>query len=241
MKNNFLTIAFLLFSVALGFAQEKKPLEIWDELLQEHVSEEGLVDYNAFQKDEKKLQLFLDFLAEEKPIDAWSVEQKMAFYINAYNAFTVNLIIENYPVESIQKITTSAEDPFSAEVFPLSGKKVSLNDIEKGKLIPLDDPRIHFAINCASISCPKLLNEAFNAEELEKQLENLTTEFINSDKNKITSKEVKLSKIFDWYKDDFETLKTSFIDFINCYSTQKISEKNKIGFLEYDWSLNEKH
>ena len=103
----------------------------------------------------------------------------------------------------------------------------------------MNDARIHFAINCASISCPKLLNEAYTAGKINEQLDKVTREFINSDKNDISATNAKVSSIFDWYKKDFITTETpTIIDYINKYSTTKIKAGTPVTYKDYNWSLN---
>ncbi|MCF4100837.1 DUF547 domain-containing protein [Gillisia sp. M10.2A] len=206
----------------------------WTALLKKHVSKDGLVDYKGFKKDEVKLKEYLEMLSENKPSKTWSVQEQLAYYINIYNAYTVKLIIENYPIKSIKDINGA----WTKDIVDIGDVKMSLGGIENSILRKMNDPRIHFAINCASYSCPKLLNEAYTAAKINEQLETATKEFINSDKNIILENSVKLSSIFDWYKKDFKE-GGSVIDYINHYSNVKIKASAKITYKEYDWSLNE--
>jgi hypothetical protein len=180
------------------------------------------------------LNRYLNEFVKKHPNELWTKNETLAYWINAYNAFTIKLIIDNYPVKSINDIS----QPWDKKFIPINGKSISLNYIEHEILRKMNEPRIHFAINCASISCPKLLNEAYVPETLDGQLDNAAKEFINSNKNKLTSGNIKISKIFKWFKKDFET-NGSIIDFINNYSEIKLSSKEKIGYLDYNWSLNE--
>ncbi|GHB27493.1 DUF547 domain-containing protein [Mongoliitalea lutea] len=220
--------------------------EQWNELLKKHVSSSGTVNYKGFKSDIKKLESYLNLLSTNAPDrKTWSREEQLAYWINAYNAFTVKLIVDNYPVKSIQDLHPKIKIPLINTVwhikfFQIGGKDSSLDEIEHKILRKeFDEPRIHFAINCASYSCPKLLNEAFTAEKLEKQLYAVAVDFINDPKrNKITKDSIQISQIFSWFKGDF-TKNGSIIDYLNQYSKVKISPRAKISHLKYDWSLNE--
>jgi hypothetical protein len=207
----------------------------WDKLLKKYVDSDGLVDYAGIKKEDKALQSYLKMLSSQEPNDRWSVQELLAFYINLYNAYTVDLILDNYPVESIKDIS----GPWTRGIVPIGNNDLSLGGIENGVLRKMNEPRIHFAINCASISCPKLLNEAYTAARINEQLDKATNQFINSDKNEITIGNPKLSSIFDWYQKDFNIDgEQDVIGYINQYSEVKIEENAPIGYLEYNWNLN---
>ena len=156
--------------------------------------------------------------------------------LNLYNAYTVDLILNNYPVESIKDI----DGAWTRSIVSIGNKKLALGGIENGVLRKMNEPRIHFAINCASMSCPKLLDEAYTAGKINEQLDRATKEFINSDKNEIGTNSVKLSSVFDWYKKDFITTETpTIIDYVNQFSTTKINAGANVSYKDYDWSLNE--
>lgn len=220
--------------------------EIWDGLLKKHVSQSGIVNYKGFQSDIKKLETYLTLLSSHAPDrTTWSKQEQLAYWINAYNAFTVKLIVDNYPVKSIQDLHPKLKIPLVNTVwhikfFKIGGKESSLDEIEHKILRKeFNEPRIHFAINCASYSCPKLLNEAFTPEKIEKQLQYVAVDFINDPKrNKITPNAVEISQIFSWFKGDF-TENGNIIDYLNRYSKVKINSKAKVSHLKYDWSLNE--
>ncbi len=206
----------------------------WDELLQKHVSSKGNVNYQGFKTDEKLLDNYLEFLSENSPKENSSKSQKLAYWINAYNAFTVKLIINNYPIKSIKDI----KQPWDKKFITIGNEKLSLNHIEHEILRKMNEPRIHFAINCASISCPKLLNKAYTASHLETQLNTVTTNFIQSDENNISEKKIEISKLFSWFKSDFKQDGT-LIDFLNNYTKVTIHKKAKVKFKDYNWNLNE--
>ncbi len=218
--------------------------QIWDELLKKHVSPNGDVNYKGFISDSIKLNQYLQRLTENPPSETnWTKNEQLAYWINAYNAFTIQLIIRNYPLKSIKDIggkIPKVNSPWDIKFFFIGEEKMDLNTIEHNILRKkYDEPRIHFAIVCASKSCPVLLNEAFVSEKLEAQLARQTKEFLKDDfRNKITVDKVQLSKIFDWFKSDFTT-KGSLIDFLNQYAPVKINADVKISYLDYDWGLNE--
>ena len=206
----------------------------WNSLLQKYVSKNGKVNYAGFQKDSKELKLYLNELATNAPTNSWSKNATLAFWINAYNAYTVQLIVTNYPTKSIKDIS----NPWGAKFILIGGKKYSLEEIENEILRKMNEPRIHFAINCASLSCPDLLNEAYTASKLEQQLKMVTTDFINDPtKNTISTSRVEVSKIFDWFAADFKQ-KGTVIDFINQYSRSKINGSAKTSYKYYNWNLN---
>ncbi|MCW5518660.1 DUF547 domain-containing protein [Aureitalea sp. L0-47] len=209
---------------------------VWDELLKKHVDEDGLVNYRGFQKDQSSLRQYLIMLSETLPNESWPVEELLAYYINTYNAYTVQLILDNYPVESIKDIN----GPWTKGIVPIGNKNLSLGGIENGILRKMNEPRIHFAINCASISCPKLLNEAFVPSRMEEQLQRVTSEFINGNKNELNSGQPKLSSIFKWYQNDFKVDgKVDVIGYINQFTDDKMVPDADLGFKDYNWNLNE--
>lgn len=220
--------------------------QLWDQLVKAHVKPNGLVDYKGFVREKAKLEIYLKLLSANAPDrNTWTKNQQLAYWINAYNAFTVKLIVDNYPVKSIRDLGPALKIPMIKDVwhykfFKIGGIESSLDEIEHSILRKeFDEPRIHFAINCASVSCPPLLNEAFVAEKIESQLTKVTTSFINdSSRNKITSDQAQISSIFSWFKGDF-IKKGTLIDFLNTYSKVKLKSSAKISHLDYNWNLNE--
>lgn len=209
--------------------------DAWNKLLGKYVSAAGKVNYKGFKSNRLALTAYLQSLAANPPADAWSRADKMAYWINAYNAFTIDLILDHYPVSSILKL--DGGKTWDVKRITLGGKKYSLNQIENEILRPqFKDPRIHFALNCAARSCPPLYNKAFTAKNLERALEQRTRQFINDTKfNTLTAEKALASKIFEWYAADFGDLKS----FLNQYATVKLNDKATITFREYDWDLNE--
>ena len=212
--------------------------QLWDELLEKYVSNNGNVDYKSFKTDHKKLLDYiyvLNLALSNESFKSFSKEEKLAYWINAYNAMTVDLILRNYPVKSIKDI----KNPWEQRLWKLGEKWYNLNDIEHQILRKMNEPRIHFAIVCASVSCPKLLNGAYTFENLETQLTKATKQFLSdSERNSILENDLKLSKIFQWFSKNFKQ-NGSLIDFLNEYSEVKISNNAKISFKDYNWDLNE--
>jgi len=220
--------------------------EQWTELLSRHVKEDGLVDYRGFQSDRNQLDSYLETLSKIHPDpERWSQDEQIAFWINAYNAFTIDLVLKHYPLESIKDIGSAIQIPFintpwDIKFIEIGNEKMDLNHIEHGILRKkFNEPRIHFAINCASISCPRLRKEAYTALQLEEQLNQQARDFLNDhSKNVIQRNQVSISKIFKWFKGDFTT-QGSLLDYLNAYAETSIDEDADIDYLEYDWRLND--
>lgn len=230
----------LLFIVLISLTVSADPGDeaqlVWDKVLKAHVNQSGVVDYAGIKADpsfSKAVSLF----SNQHPDASWSRNEEMAFWINVYNVFTVKLIIDNMPLKSIMDI----DKPWDKKFVKLKDKVYSLNQIENEILRPkFKDPRVHFAINCASFSCPKLANYAIRAEGLDATLTKLTKGFLaDTNRNKITTDKAEISQIFDWFKDDFTT-KTDLIGFINLYSTVKVKAGVTPSFITYSWALNGK-
>ena len=238
----------------------------WESLLGLHITSinngsSTEVDYAAFKQKRPQLQSYLNKLSKisRTEFDAWSTSKQLAFLINAYNAWTVEFILTEYPdLKSIKDLGSFFNSPWDKEFVPLLGKKISLNDIEHGLIRGSDrynDPRIHFAVNCASIGCPALREEAYTADKLEQQLTEQTARFLtDKTRNYIKGNTFYMSSIFKWYGDDFEKGfrgTKSIQRFVSLYSDalkltddQKMAltkEKLKIKFLDYDWKLNAKN
>ncbi|MCX2718138.1 DUF547 domain-containing protein [Lentiprolixibacter aurantiacus] len=208
--------------------------KLWGELLEKHVDEHGNVDYYSFRKNIDILDKYLQYLALNEPLDNWSRADSLAYYINLYNAATVKLILQHYAVGSIQEI----KQPWGRKWIRVGEHELSLNQIEHKILRKMHEPRIHFAINCASASCPKLLNIPFAAQNIEEQLEQATHAFINDpQKNQINPDSIVLSALFKWYKNDF-TENGSLLGYISRYTGISYPKNAKIKYLKYNWSLN---
>lgn len=206
----------------------------WEKLLQKHVNDAGMVNYAAIGKD-TAFAAYLKQLSSAKPAASWSVNERKAFWINVYNAFTIKLIVDHPGVKSINDI----DSPWKTKSFSIDGEQMDLDHVEHTELRKnLADPRIHFGIVCASFSCPQLWNHAYTAAALDKQLDDAARRFINDPlRNKITGGKVELSKIFDWFKGDFTGGQT-LIAFLNRYANKPIDVNAKVDYLDYDWRLN---
>jgi len=245
-------LAFLLFigcsnskNTFANNSEEKPNHSDWTNLLAKYVKDGGLVDYKGFLKDKDKLNAYADYLSANAPADDWSEQEQIAYWINAYNVFTVKLIVDNYPIKSIKDLNPSLSIPtirsvWTKEWFQIGGEDFSLDRIEH-KILRKDfeEPRIHFAVNCASISCPTLRNEAYTAEKLNDQLEEQAKLFLNDEtRNTITPDRITVSKIFSWFGGDFKNGQT-LVQFINRYTDVEINDKAKVKFMDYNWDLNE--
>mgnify|MGYP000023507061 CR=1 FL=1 len=232
---------FILLVAVFSLSTINAQTSIFNKLLQTHVSNKGIVNYKAFKNDNAKLDTFISYLEKTSANKSWSAEKTKAFWANAYNAYTLKQILENYPVKSIMDIKKKEKDAWNIPFAKVGGKTYTLNQIEHDVLRKnFNDPKIHVAVNCASGSCPQLGNFAFTEDNYETKTKELMKKFINdTTRNKISKKKVQLSEIFNWYKGDF-TKKGSLIDYLNKYSDTEIKANAKISYLKYDWTLNGK-
>lgn len=221
--------------------------DIFDGLLKKHVSAKGEVNYGGFAKDRAELNKYIELISKSAPKPAWTTNQKLAYWINAYNAYTIVLILNHADkkIKSIKDIGDKIKIPFvntpwDVKFIEIEGKSYDLNAIEHGIIRKqFSEPRIHFALVCAAKSCPPLRNEAFNAINLNAQLDQQAGAFINdTSKNVIKTNAVSLSKIFDWYRGDFKT--DNMINYLNKYANIKAENNAKISYSKYDWALNGK-
>jgi len=242
-----LIFAFLLLSVLIVQAQTKPSHGVFDALLKKYVSAGGKVNYQGFIKDSVALNRYLNLLSKTPPDKkSWAQQEQMAYWINAYNAFTIKLIINFYPITSIKDIGSSIQIPFvntpwDIKFITIGHEKMDLNHIEHRILRKeFSEPRIHMALVCASQSCPILLNEAYDPKRLDQQLTRQTSAFLSDlYRNNISPDNAQISMIFNWYAMDFSKNGGSVRDFVNTYSLVKIKPKAKISYLDYDWGLNE--
>jgi len=217
--------------------------------------------YAEFAKDRPALKAYLDSLAKvgEAQFNAWPKAERMAFLINAYNAFTVEKILTRYPgLKSIKDFGGVFNNPWKDKFIRLLGEPASLDTIEHEMLRKegvYDDPRVHVAVVCASIGCPMLRNEAFTAERLEAQLEDAMKRFLSDrTRNRYNpqTRKLEVSRIFDWYGKDFErghkgfkSVKATLAKYADQLADKPeeralvASQQAEIAFLEYDWALND--
>ena len=232
--------------MTLSLAQSKVSHAPLDQLLQKYVDEQGMVNYQGLKGERSKLKSYLGSLESNSPASSWSKNEQLAYWINAYNAYTLDLVLEHYPVKSIKDIGSKIQIPFvntpwDIKFINIGGEKYNLNHIEHGIIRKqFDEPRIHFALVCAAVSCPKLQNRAFFPDQLEAQLTSATKEFLaDSEKNEFKSaKKAKLSKIFNWYGGDFNNDGT-LIEYLNKYAPIQLSKDADIDWMNYNWTLNE--
>ena len=230
-----LKIVLICFLLSITTYSQNFDHSLWTSILQKHVSSDGHVDYKAIKSNPTNLDLYLTSFSKSIPNDNWTKNETLAFWINAYNAFTIKLIIDNYPVKSIKDI----KKPWDRSFIKIGNETMSLNHIEHDILRKMNDPRIHFAIVCASVSCPKLQNKAYIPSKLDIQLSEATTEFLSdTSKNTISKNSLELSKIFQWFSKDFKQY-GSLISFLNQYTQIEISKDAKVKFKDYNWDLNE--
>lgn len=207
----------------------------WNTLLTQFVTSSGKVNYKGLKAKQKDLEAYLKLLADNPVQTSWSRNEKMAYWINAYNAFTVKLILDNYPLSSITNL--SGGKVWDKKWIQLGEETYSLNNIENDILRPrYKDARIHFAVNCAAKSCPPLLNRAWTASNLNTYLDRQAKQFINNSQyNQVSARKVVISKIFEWYAADFGDIVT----YLNKYSTTSIKANAQVSYQNYDWALNQ--
>jgi len=216
---------------------------LYAELLKAYVND-GVVDYRGFKNHEAKLDRYLHMLAKTDT-RALSRNEQFAFYINAYNAWTIKLILSDYPgIKSIKDLGSIFKSPWKKKIAHIDGKVLTLDNIEHDILRSrFKDPRIHFAVNCASKSCPPLLSKPYEGDILDEQLTQVTEKFINNPEyNRLKGNTLYVSRIFDWYADDFnDDIVGFFLKYARGKTLAKLKENRSeidVEYLDYDWSLN---
>lgn len=196
----------------------------------------GQVNYAGIKSNGSDLDNLLSQIASYD-LKSADVKTKKAFMINAYNILAIKGIVKEYPVKGPMNVNKF----FDNKVYTVAGEKMSLNGLEKGKLYPLaKDPRLHFVLVCAAVSCPKLASFAFMPNKLEQQLESQTKsalndpQFIRKAKNKL-----QVSEIFNWYQADFKKTGKSILEYINGYLNAKVPANTKVSYYTYNWNLND--
>jgi hypothetical protein len=226
-----------------GWCAEAVDNSIYAGLLRSYVKS-GMVDYRGFKNEEAGLDRYLKVL-EQVDTGQLPRSEQLAFYINAYNAWTVKLILGGYPgVKSIKDLGGPLSSPWKKSICRIEGKVISLDELEH-KIIRarFHEPRVHFAINCASKSCPPLIAEPYQGDTLDAQLDASTRAFINNpERNRLDGSVLQVSKIFDWYRDDFGSGTVAFVLKYAEGDLKRRLEVNKdrveVAYLDYDWSLN---
>lgn len=232
-------------SLAAGFDHNHAA---WTRVLERRV-EAGRVDYAAIRADPAALTGYLDTLAAvgEEEFNSWSQPRQIAFLVNLYNASTIRLITLHYPVDSIKKIGWFLKGPFDQDIVRLFNAKTTLNHIEHERLRrDYSEPRIHFALVCAAVSCPSLRSEAYVGDRLDAQFDEQGRLFLaDRTKNRLDTAEgtLYLSPIFKWFRDDFTAESRSVALFVKPFlppdDRARLEEDTPIRFTDYDWSLND--
>ena len=206
-------------------------LGVFDQMLRAYVNE-GVVDYPSFASDAR----FADFVSDIGRVDKQTLEtrqEKLSFYINAYNALVIKGIIDGLsPASLLGRLRF-----FILQKYRIAGENLSLLAIERRRIIPLGEPRSHFAINCASASCPALASETYASDDLDQQLEQAAEKFVQQSTSE-DGRAIKTSRIFKWYRSEFERNRGGLRGFLSRYSDEDLPEK--ISYDRYDWSLNGK-
>lgn len=224
----------------------------WNRLLTSYVSVDGAeihrVDYRSFTAGDRSG--LAAYIASLEAIDPSTLDQheQLAFWINLYNAQTVELILDNYPVDSIRDISSGlfSLGPWDQELVTVAGRKLSLNDIEHGIIRPVyRDPRIHYALNCAAVSCPNLAPKAYTGDTLEAVLTAAEVAFVNDPRGvRIDGDRLILSSIYNWFREDFGASEADVIarlkKFAKGDTAEALANRIKVDSFEYDWALNEK-
>ena len=245
LKTIFLTAIYLISLTSMGFDQNYTE---YQELLQNKVKKVGhqtLVNYKEIKKNPQRLERIIKNLSAVTPkeYESWEKLEQLAFLINSYNVFTIKLIIDHYPKKSIKDIGGLFSNPWKKKFFRLLGKKNFLDNIEHNIIRKnFLEPRIHFAVNCASIGCPTLHTHPFVAHKIKEQFSDVTKNFLE-DKSKnyydSSTDTLYLSKIFKWYGDDFQKMKgISYKEFLKPYYKGFNPSSSNTDWLDYDWGLN---
>ncbi len=229
--------------------------QAWDALLKKHVvvldgGKASQLRYAAVARDRAALKGYLEKLSSvtEADFERWTAPQRTAFLINAYNAFMVEKILTRHPdIKSVWDFGKLFGNPFKDRFFILFQKPFSLDEIEHENLRKkFREPRVHYALNCASVGCPMLREEAYAAHRLERQLEEQAVRFLSDRaRNRLAGGRLEVSRIFDWYKEDFEPRAAYFARYAKLLADD-LAERSRIAqglapisFLEYDWALND--
>jgi len=238
----------ILIALLFPFASYGIDHQGWDALLKKHVvlldgGKASRVDYGGMARDRDALRKYLDQLASLRAMDFEKLQppEQIAFLINAYNAFMVEKVLTRYPdIRSVWDFGKVFGNPFRDRFFKLFGQPLSLDDIEHGTLRKnYREPRIHYAVNCASIGCPMLREEAYVGERLEQQLEEQALRFLSDrSRNRYRDGRLEVSKIFDWYGEDFQPRERYFQRYAAALG-MPAGAAPPISFLDYDWSLND--
>jgi hypothetical protein len=248
---NFLHVFIIAISFVAGMLGPAEPVraftvnhEIWAELLGRYAKPGG-VDYSGFKAEEDRLDQYLKILENTDP-DKLPRNEQYAYYINVYNAWTIKLILSDYPgVKSIKDFGTILKSPWQKRWVRMNGETITLDEVEHEILRPrFKDPRVHFAINCSAVSCPPLRPEPYRGRTLDQQLDDSTRSFVNDESRyRLDGNNLFVSRIFKWFSEDFSD---GALEFYLKYAQGDLKEKLaarkgtlKVKYLHYDWSLND--
>jgi hypothetical protein len=232
--------ALSLAAATTAFGQKSDWVASYNTLLGKYVTAGGVkyAEWKANAADMQAIQGVVDGISKEN-VSAMGKPQQLAFYVNAYNAWILHEALGKYPTKSVKDALFTF---FTGKRITVAGQQMSFNALEKDTIrSKFNDPRVHFALNCASRSCPPLNRTAFSGDKLDGQFEALAKGYVNSEhgvKFNAATKSAELSKIFDWYKDDFKA-DGGAIAFINKRRTTPLPADAKISYQDYDWGLNE--
>lgn len=242
MKKLFILLAFIILPVTAQAASYENDL---DGLLKDYVkpvSAMGIdyhgVDYKGWAKDDRHAKV-RDAILAVKPGTLSSKNEKLAYWINAYNVLTIDLITREGETKSIKNLGSTFTSAWKKHKWAIDGKEYSLDDIEHKTIRPLGDARIHFAVNCAARSCPDLRAEAYRAEKIDAQL-NEQVRLTLDNKTKGFKEEgnntVRITKVMDWYAEDFND--GDLNQWLATYKPKVVNDQTDIRFFQYDWALN---
>ena len=250
-KLYFRLVLILTLSLVIGTLGSASPNrastvnhEIWADLLGKYIKPDG-VDYTGFKKEEERLDQYLKVLENTDP-EKLPRNEQYAYYINAYNAWTIKLILSGYPgVKSIKDFGTVFKSPWQKEWVRVNGEVVTLDHVEHDILRPrYKDPRVHFAINCSAASCPPLRPEPFLADTLDQQLDDSTRSFVNdANSYRLEGNTLYVSRIFKWFSEDFnEDALGFYLQYAEGDLKENLTRKKdriQVKYMHYDWSLND--
>ena len=224
----------------------------WDNLLSRHVrtSDQGvnLVDYHGFSTGDRTMLADYITILSGVPISQFNRDQQLAYWVNLYNALTVRVVLDHYPVDSIRDINISpglfATGPWDKKLISIEGENLTLNDIEHRIMRPIwRDPRIHYVVNCASIGCPNLRHRAYSGTEIDTALDRAATAYVNDPRGvSVVDGKVSVSKIYDWFIEDFGGSEGMVLRHLQRYAAPELAARleaiGKLSDVHYDWSIN---
>ena len=228
----------LLLPMTVAAADLEQATDGLDASLQAHVNGSGLVDYQALAVDRSAIDSFTAAL-EQTDLSSLEADDRLATLINAYNAFALQTVLEHYPIEHV---LNDLEQPFDAKRWMIGGEAYSLNEIENDLIrAKFDEPRIHWAVNCAAVSCPPLRAEAYRGDRLETQLAEQEERTLDDEKYvKLDGSTLRLTRLFEWYEADFVKAAGSATAYVaGVVPAVAEAKPGDVEFMEYDWTLND--